>query len=51
MQQVWPRLQSATEAQRLITCVVDNEENEVVIEFLRIDTDQKHEQLLLNKIY
>jgi len=51
MQQVWPRLQSATEAQRLITCVVDNEENEVVIEFLRIETDKKHEQLLLNKIY
>jgi len=51
MQQVWPQLQAATDTQRLITCVVDSEKNEVVIEFLRIETDKKHEQLLLNRIY
>lgn len=51
MQYVWPHLQPANDTQRLIACVEDSDENEVVIEFLQIKTGKKHEQLLLNRIY
>ena len=51
MQHVWPHLQSATGTLRLLTCAEDSNKNEVVIEFLQVKTDKKHEQLLLNRIY